>query len=413
MSHPFEQQAVRSKRKSIFIRLIVGLLVVSLFTFFFLRSDRGGILVRGTEGEITVRINGTTLSMDRNRRGYFIPLYAGQYRVVVEKQNHSPFSQDVLVQRGKTTEILPVFAFTPPSLQTAVSSVDFMHASSDGASIYYAGDAKTALYRMEVTTQQRISLSLQAIPDIHAVQWSSNQNLALVSRRDGLYLTEIPSFDFRSQRLIKIAGTEVQSAQWDPIHPNRIASILHTPAGEHSLVFSDSHMNDIQRKADVAHIPNPTLTWSPNGRYILILGQGSTPEMNHVWAYTTATGTLEQITTQAGVLGVSIAPDEKHIIFQRSPDILSLYSVEERRESAISQTAAIQTLAWKDNQTLLIPTNSQQLVEMNVKTSSTKTYSYSFPETLSISRLLYFSKSNSVIFSTSKELYTLSLGDGT
>jgi hypothetical protein len=245
------------------------------------------------------------------------------------------------------------------------------------------------------------------------VQWSSQPDVALITQNDGVYLREIPTFDYQNQTLVKLGGPEIVSPIWDPLDPERMAFAYYPASGEKSLVFTGKHLSPLDRKADLSALTNPKLTWSADDAYILLLNRSSDLTQNNLWVYTTADGSLKQITTGGKITDASFSPDSDIILYESTATSatasLSLIKPDGSSNKTLNIAGKVARAAWKDNSSFFLPNDDDNSLTLYGTDGTKQRAVFAFPTALKIKGMFYFKASKSLIFYTDDSIYTVGL----
>ncbi len=411
-AHPFKQK--RQSRHIIMLSIAAAVIVLAVsFFFLYLRSQKTGILILEPTPDLTVLLNGRAAVTEKNERGIYIPLYAGQYRIQLDKPGYLPFVQDIKANPGTLLELRPAFTLLPSVQETVGATIDFVRPSADKRSVYYLGQFRQRLFRLEVANQTTVPLTDQPLSGVSDVQWGINPNVALITQTDGTFLHEIPRFNFQNQIYTKIGGTEIISAVWDPNNSERIAAAYFTSSGEKSLVLANKQFTEITRVASLPAVPTPKLAWSPDSYYLLLIGRSADFAVQNLWTYRLDNGELKQVTTEGGLRDARFSPDSKRILFEKRDQTgkitRGLYNLEDGSTQAIDGDITLNKTAWKDASNFYEPgPDNQSLVLRNLNGTSERT-SLSLPQGESIENMFYFEDPATVIMATRTAVYTVSL----
>ncbi|MEI6478478.1 MAG: hypothetical protein WCO52_05840 [bacterium] len=411
-SSPFTKDIRRKKLRSWGITAVIAAFILSLLGLYLYTSGRSTILILDTSKDITITLNGQKAPTKLTNKGYEITVFAGSYRLQIAKTHYLPFVQDILLGRGQSLQVRPAYAFQPTSKQSEVATVDYVRPSVDEKSVFYLGDNRKTIYRMNISSQIRVPLTTTNLHGVSDVQWSSQPDVALITEADGVYLREIPTFNFTTQTLVKLGGPEIISPIWDPLNPERLAFAYFTAGGERSLVFSDKRLTKMDRKADLSAIPNPKLIWSPNDAYILLVARSSDPGLENLWVYTTADGTLKQLTTGGSILDASFSPDSGIILYESQSagiSVLGTMKPDGSGQKQLNVAGKVAQAAWKGSSGFYLPSQNSNAITSYGIDGTSKEVVFAFPTQLSIKGMFYFGTSKTLIFYTDSSLYTVGL----
>lgn len=399
--------------------LIVGVLAL-LFgggIFYFIHTNQGQIIVEvDPKDTITISLNGRQVSGSKDSKGTHLSVYAGQYRLKVEKSDYLPFVQDILLNKGQTVTVRPGFAFQPKENKDETTSIDYVRPSKDQKSLFYLGNGRRTIYRMDISNRLQIPLTDRPLSGVKDIQWSGDPDVAIIPQATGTYLQEIPKYDFERQASIKVGGSEIISPIWDPNDPNRLA-FGYTPAsGERSMVFTDKTFSQLDRKIpDLGPINNPKLSWSPDSSFVILLSRSSNLNTNNIWVYTTADGSLKQLTQTGSILDAGFSPDSSHILYETQANAstntstLNVMNVDGSGQKSLNIHGKVAQAAWKDATSFFFPEQSTNALVLYGLDGSRKDMSFSLRDFPSVQGMFYFSASKTLIFYTSQTIYTVNL----
>jgi hypothetical protein len=388
-----------------------SLLLISGGFYLYLRSQETGILILDGTSQLTVSLNGRQVKTQEQARGLFVPVYAGNYRLQIEKAAYQPFITDVTTDPGTITELRPAFALVPSLKEAVGDAVDFVQPSFDEQYVYYLGDFRQRLYRYNVVSQTSTPLTRENLRGVQDVQWGSNPEVALIVQANGTYLHEVPTFDFKNQIFDRVAGPEVISPVWDPVNADRVAAAYITPGGERSLVTADKRFSKIDRLKSLEGIPEPTVSWSPDGNFLLLRGNGPTDSLNNLWLYTMANGQLQQLTTSGSIVRAVFNPTSEKILFESAVAgglQRSVLTLADLSTLQMSSSNAKGIMAWRDGDRFFEPNEdgSLQLVTIG---GGTTTYQVTLPDPEAITSLFYVATHKRLVFSTPSAVYSIDL----
>ncbi len=408
MSDPFAASKRSIKLKTVLITTAVVLILVTGI-YLYSRSQQSSLVLQ-TPADSTVTLNGAPTAVTYDKNGDSIPVIAGTYRLVVTRQNYLPYTQDVSIPVGKTVTLRPVFTLMPiTSSQTgATAGISFVRPVPNQKFVFYLGDNSTRMYRVDTSTQEQVAVSEQSISPITDVQWPTTANVALVTRADGVYLLELPIFNFESQLFQRVGGPGVLSPVWDPTDSNRIASALYGSNGERELILSDKQYQTIARKADLSGFTNPKLIWSPGSRFIAVLNRSADDTQNNAWIYTLATGAFTAVTSGGNVNDLSFSPDERTVLLEKN-GALVLHNLPSGQDTAVTTPGLVRTSAWRTGTSFYLPDPGNNALVLQNTNGTSSTVPYSLPSNDPIKGVFYFGSTDSLVFYTEQAVYTVGL----
>lgn len=408
--NPFAGQR-RSNRLRTILLISLGIIAVLAVIIFYTHSHRSTIIIGGPTTGFTITINGNAVRTEKTSRGLEVPVYSGVYRIKIDRPSYASFTADVTVPPGTDVLVRPSFVLLPASSETAQQGIAYVRPSPDQRSLYYLGAGRSHLFRLEIGNQVPIQLTDNPLEAVSDVQWSNNPNVAIIQQPDSTSLYEIPKFDFQTQKVVQIGGSEIISPVWDPVTSNRIAAAYFTAAGEHTLVIADKKFTAIDRKADLTGLTDPKLVWSPDGRYILVINRSAKASDNNMWLYSLEKASLQQITTDGSILNASFNSTSSLIAFEQFKDggdrqILT-YAVDGGAITDLKLHTTLSLTTWKDTSHLYaVAPATNELVAVGLD-GSEQAQSLSFPQ--DTQGLYYFSPSHTLIYYTENTVYTVGL----
>lgn len=419
-NHPFKRQQ-QKKMLYLIIGIVLGVLIFGALIIFLFNNQKGTIVLKDfNDSTATVSLNGGTIKFNKNSLGLDASVYPGEYHLTISKPNYIDFNQDISVGKGQTIIIRPSFALIPTSSdQLQSTTIDFVRPSIDQNALYYLGDNRQNIYRLEITNRAITQITNQPLVGVEDIEWSGNPDVAIIVEDSGVYLKEIPRYNFVDQKLIRIGGSEIISPIWDPNNPNRMAFAYEPSTGEKSLVFTSPSMSPLERLADIRQIPNPLLVWSPDSRYIALIGRSTDYSKNNIWIYTLANGNLSQITKNGNVMGAKFSPDSTWLMFDRLSSNTKLQSTstieaikpDGTSEHNVLNNYRIEQVAWKDSNSFYAPDLNNNTLTLNTINGSSTTINYTFSNGAAVSGMFYFSKSGILVYYTNQGIYTVNLGN--
>jgi hypothetical protein len=408
--NPFKQKQKRNQLLLI-ATAATALMVIGALITLYISSQQTGILILDQGSDITIRLNGKEVKSQLQQRGLFVPVYSGNYRLQIDKPQYQSFITDVVTEPGKVAEVRPAFTLVPSVKEEVGDAVDFVQPSFDEKYVYYLGDFRQRLYRYDVANQQSLALTRKPLERVGDVRWGQNLEVALVVQPDGVYLHEIPTFNFVNQVFERVASNEFISPVWDPQNSNRIAAAYFGNAGERSLVTTDKRFSNIKRLTDLTGIPRPAISWSPDGSYLLIRGTGPDVLTNNLWIFKLETGTLTQLTTTGGVTFALFNPDSTSILVESelsSDKQRSIIPVSGGSATSILSAEYPGTATWKDANSFFEPVSEGNLQLVTVGGTTTR-FAVTLPNPEDITSLFYVDAVKRLIFATKTAVYSISL----
>lgn len=411
-----------SKRRIIILNVVLySVVFAGLFGaayWYLYKYSRSGILIIDPQESIEIRLNNKQVKTTKHEKGLFIQAQPGQYILSINKKSYSTFKQNIRLGRGKIAEIRPTFTLSPlfANQNDSISnSIDYVRASYDEKALYFLGNNRTTLYRMEIANLSQIPLTIAPLSGVVDVQWSQEPNVALIQQDSGIYLQELPSYDLVEQNLVKIGGTDIISPVFDPNNSRRLAFAYFPNSGERSLVFSDLTIKTIERKTELPDMVNPRIKWSKDSKYILIFDRSNDLSKNNLWVYNTSTGNFKQYTEEGNIMDAMFNPDGSQILtqkFNKTTEKMDLFLIDSRAGTLknLNITGDINKIAWKDDRYFYSPNKDEnELILFDTEKKTAKTIPFTFDSNLQINGMLYYPTNQNLIFYTSSAIYTINL----
>jgi hypothetical protein len=405
-SDPFSASKRLLKLRTVALTAL-AVLLLALGWFWYSRSQQSAILIQGSFSDIQLTLNGRSVTGTATSAGINLPVVAGSYRLEVIRSGYASYAQDVRVAVGETATIRPLFTLLPSSTSEATGDLHFVRPVPSQNLVFYLGDAGTRLYRYDTRAKEITAVSERSLSNITDVQWPTRSDVALITRGDGVYLLEVPKFDFRTQHFERVAGTEYVSPVWEP-GAERIAAALITPGGERSLVLTDKRFQTVRRVADLTGFTNPKVSWSPGGKYLLVRNQAPDSSQDNVWVYSLVRATFQPITSEGGVTGARMNPADDTVLLARG-EKLSFRALSDPNEQAIQQNADIQRAAWSPSGKLYLSTPSGELFRIGTDGTAANV-PFSLEPQGTVEGLFAFDDPAALIFYTEQAVYSVDLG---
>jgi hypothetical protein len=411
--NPFQRTRRLALRRRVITIASICLVALSILGGLIYYATRGGILILEADSNFTVLLNGHPAKLIQEKDGVFIRARPGVYRLELSRSGYEPFTADITLGSGKIVKLRPVFSVLPKTTTAANTTIDYVRPSLDGKAVFYLGNNRQTIFRLEIANQIQVPVTIDPINGISDIQWSESQDVALIHLPDGYYLQEIPIYDFTHEVRVKITQQYISSAVWDPNNGDRIAFVYNPPTGEKSLAFSDNRqISSFDRRADIRNLTNPKLVWAPNSNYVLLVNRSGDMSQNNVWIYKTTDGSLNQVTTSGGVLDATFAPDSGTILYEtRSVDptnplgsSLSVISPDGTNQKDLGLVGKVARTAWKDGSSFYLPDTVQNNLTLYSLKGSTQQIPFSFPSS-SIQGMYYAADTKVLLFYTTQSIY--------
>jgi len=411
--HPFAKSIQRAQRRRLFTILGVCVAALSILWGIIYYSTRSGILILESEKNFTVTLNGKAAKLDQEKDGVFIHARPGVYRLELSRDGYEPFIADIKIASGGIVKLRPIFSVLPKTTTTSPTTVDYVRPSLDHKSVYYLGDNRQTIYRVEIANKVQVPITTEPLQGVSDMQWTHSADVALIQLPDGYYLQEIPTYNFQNEVRVKITQPYISALVFDPNSSDRIAFVYSPPTGEHSLAFSnDRNITSFDRKADIGAITNPKLIWSPSSDYVLLIDRSGDPTKNNLWIYRTTDGQLVQLTTSGNVTDATFSPDSGTILYEvRSTDpsnpvgsTLSVMRPDGTDKKDLGIAGKVTRTAWKDASSFYLPDLAHNNLTLYQLGGSQTSIPFSFPSG-NIQGMNYFPEDQVLLFYTAQSIY--------
>jgi hypothetical protein len=409
--NPFAKGQQTSKIRLVALG-IVGLGVIGgLVWYLFLNSSKGEIILEDIDPtSVTIHLNDKAVPFKKTAEGLVIDAYPGSYRLILEKQDFSPYIQDILLTKKQTLAIRPAFTLLPKKEdQNTTSTVDFVRPSQDNTALFFLGNNTQTIYRMNISDRNPSGLNSVPLSGVYDIEWPTNPDVALVLSRSGTFLQEIPRFDFVNQIAKKVGGSEFTAGTWDPTDNNRIALVYANAKGEHSLVFTDRSFSKLDRKTDLGGLVNPKLVWSPDSSTIALIPRSSDPNQNNIWLYTTSNGNLRQLTQDGNVANASFSPDSAVLLYEQGGQLHTIRP-DDTVIAYVNIAGHVNQAAWKDANSFFLPDSDKSSLALYTLNGDRTDLAFSFKDVGSVQGMLYFQSSKTLIFYTNRSIFSVNVG---
>ncbi len=371
------------------------------------RQQVSTLIILDDPTQVAVGINGRQAETISDGDRIVVKLVPGRFRLELQKEGHMPYVGDLTLKPGETLRLRPVFTILPDGEAAGGGTISFVRPVLDQNLLYYVGDGNR-LFRYDLVERLDYAVTERSLSPITGVEWGRDDQVALIAKPDGIYLAEVPIFNFRDQLVRKVATSEILSPVWDPNRDNRLAAAYFSNAGERRLVLTDRTFSALDRKADLSQFTKPILTWSSTSKYIAIR-EGATATSD-VWLYELATGSLRQLTSGGGVTALRFSPDDTYVTVGGTPGELRILKTSDGSGSSYPTNATVEQAAWFDAKTFILPKpggTGFQLVGVDNTARE-------LPVTLAASPLVgieYFAAKQTLVFYTDRTVFSVSLNE--
>jgi hypothetical protein len=226
---------------------------------------------------------------------------------------------------------------------------------------------------------------------------------------DGVYLHEIPVYNFVTQRFDKVATTEVVSPVWDPTDSNRIAAYLKAKNGERSIILTDKQFSRVIRLFNLEALPDVVVRWLPDASALLLRGSGSTADTQKLWLLKLSNSELTAL-SPTGVTDALPSPNGQHILYQTGEGetaLRYLLSVSDGSVRQLAGSGSIAKLAWRDSDSFFEPSSSGNSLTLTSTSGKQTSLPLTTPPAQSITAVCYLAAAKRIVFATSTGLYTV------
>lgn len=371
------------------------------------RQQVSTLVILDNPGQVAVGINGRQAETIADGNRIIVKLVPGRFRLELQKEGHMPYTGDLTLKPGETLRLRPVFTILPEGETVGGGTISFVRPVLDQNLLYYVGDSNR-LFRYDLVERLDYAVTERSLTPITGVEWGKDDQVALVTKPDGVYLAEVPTYNFRSQVVRKVATSEMLSPVWDPNRDNRLAAAYFSTNGERRLVLTDRTFSSLDRKADLSQFTKPLLTWSSTSKYLAVR-EGATTTSD-VWLYELATGSLRQLTTGGGVSAVRFSPDDTYVTVGGTAGELRVLKTSDGSGSSYPTAATVAQAAWYDAETFILPKPGNAGFQLVSIDGSAK----DLPVTLSASPLVgivYFAAKDTLVFYTDRTVFSVSLNE--
>jgi hypothetical protein len=243
----------------------------------------------------------------------------------------------------------------------------FLSASNDGKSILYlSGDGK-ALYKNDLSLNDKGEIQTNVQPmtnaklsGIEEIIWSPNLDLALFRKSGAIYVFDFQKYDFIHQTET-LWNSNVGSVAWAPDNTD----IAYVDTQNNLLSFSNISHSDQRVVLNFSNygITNPILHWSSNSQYLLVIPRDTDYNQNKIYIFNTFTNQLNEITNIGNQVDATFSPDNKTILYtsyskaadNSDPNILSVMNVDGSNKKSLDIRTTFGKIAWnKDGNNFLV-----------------------------------------------------------
>jgi hypothetical protein len=340
-------------RTYLWFGLTLGLviLVVAVFALFFYQAR---LTVIPTPGDAELLLNGQPISAGTPQK-----LPPGHYELVTRATDYLSETTGLDLSIGENRTVTINLRLIP-EIQRMTSDVRFVVPTASATKeLLYLGKGGRQFFRLPTTTGsdgqfKAEAISAERFQNLTNVAWSPDRTLAILQTSDGrTMLFDFKRYDFLSQEERDL-GSNLRSLAWHPSEKTIIA-FESTPAGERSLVRADILSGKTERLIDLRayQLTDPILSWSPNGRKLLLIENG-------IYLYDITTRSVTKLAKSDGAKAASWNPASEQIVVEFA-DNLAIIKLSDQSLIELAFRVPLAKTTWlSDGNGLLIASPSDQ-----------------------------------------------------
>ncbi len=338
-----------------------------------------------------------------------LKLSPGTYAIEVSAAGYLTTTKSVSLAVSQVLN-LPISLKQIPPVHTLTGGVAYPVLSADQKTVYFLGRGGSQFFTLDSTsdTAQPIALTDDHFRNIAKVTWSPDRSLVLLTKQTGeTSLFDFQRYDFVTQEE-KNLGSDFRSVTWHPTE-HQFVAFSRTPTGERSLIRQTIDTGKTERLIDLraSQFIDPALTWSPDGRQILLVENGT-------YLFDVSTRTMRELGGGANAQAAQWSPTGEQLLIELT-DGLGIVSLNKPAELVrLSIRTTLAKSAWTpDGRGLVMasPTDqTQDLLQMvNAKDGKKTLYGYRSDTPISAENLLVGSANHQLMFTTDGTLATVVL----
>lgn len=216
-----------------------------------------------------------------------------------------------------------------------------------------------------VTVLENRPVSQAKVSDTQEIIWSPSKDLAILRHSSRITLFDFMKYDFINQTESPWGGSDIGSIAWAPDN-SRIAYSYAPTSGERSLIFANITNTQIERVLNFteAGIENPTLRWSPDSEWLLIIPHSKDQTKNKIYLFNAYTRKLKTAVEEGGQVDASFSPDNNKIVYatKSSGNLSDLYLMDKNGDNKkkLNVEADPETISWTNDSKNIIIANTDQ-----------------------------------------------------
>lgn len=299
--------------KALFIGVLITflILVVAVAIYWYiLRSPQLILTTSPTNAMITVDGNAFTSANSK--------LSVGEHKLTASASGFVAYNSTFSLKRAENLR-LNILLKAVPSPVTLSTNVENYPSYVKGSEVFFLGNGGRTLYRSHadvgLTTVRVEPMTPDTLSDVQKVIWRPDAEVAFLKRSDGVYLYDFMRYDLLHQTNT-LWGTNIDDIAWNP-NGTQVIYTYYGANNEQSLKLSDVQNKVTSVVANLAkdNIDHPTVTWSPDGQFILLKPNSDQKKTNYLYVYDIFNKKITQLTSLGEVEGAKWSPDSLSILY--------------------------------------------------------------------------------------------------
>ncbi|MEK7460792.1 MAG: hypothetical protein AAB647_01085 [Patescibacteria group bacterium] len=356
---------------------------VIIFVAFFYQAR---LTVIPTPGDAEVILNGQPIATGVPQK-----LPPGHYDLTLRAKNYLTEKTSVDLSIGENHSLAVSLRLVPEIRRMAGDVRSAVTSDNQTDQIYYLGQNGSQFFRLPTLAGADGAFKPEAISEarfsnVQNVVWSPDRSLAIIQTNDGqTKLFDFKRYDFLSQDERDL-GPNLRQVTWHPSQKTIIA-FESTPSGERSLIREEITSGKAERLIDLRpyQLTNPTLSWSPDGRTVLLVEEA-------VYLYDVTTRTIKKVARTDSAKAANWSPGGQQLLVEFTRG-LSLITVADQALTDLTYRVALAKTAWlTDGSGLIVATptdtNQDQFQRVLLADQTTAVYRYLTSQPISTDSIL-------------------------
>ncbi len=352
-----ELEKKQAKGFSLIKKILLGIAVLFLILgSYFAFLYKAEVKIQTSPEKATIKIDGEVVENQT------IGLKPGAHEVVITQQGYETFSKKIMVNYFLNDPLKTNLKEIPLFKTLDEGNVSHLDYNNDKNNLFYIKNG--AAYRLPLNSDKPKpkQISPKVFQDIKNLKWTVGHEGVLVQLKNSSLVNKKPFktqrgkagystwfYDFNRYNLLNQTAYFLSNGLGDyDLAPNRktAAYYYNTNSKESSLIIDQIPKLDLNRIGRLAGIDNPSISWSPNKRYVAIAQPGK------LILYDSYLEKIEEIGS-GDYENALISPDSKKIIYtsqhSQDPPPLAIMDVSGENKENLNIKAWLNNITFTDS----------------------------------------------------------------